>query len=385
VVVLALDEVGIPKTEDARVAIVEKVRAAAHEVGVSDADLIVDTLVMTAATDSLAPRVTVGALAAVHASGLATMLGVSNVSHGLPNRPLLNAAFLEAATEAGLDAGIVNPNDRVIMEAVRTANATRGGEPGQVAPGGAWAAWDAAYDTALSTASGAEALSAADGEAQAEEPAVALALAVLRGDSDGAPALVDAVVASGTPAEDIIGDVLTPTIQRLGDAFGRGEAFLPQMMIAADAMKSAVAQVKTHLPEGSADNESPRVVFATVKGDIHSIGKDICVSLLESQGFEVDDLGVDVAIERVVEAAADSHAVCLSALMTTTLPAMSATVEAVRERFAEMPVFVGGAVVTAEWADGVGAGYSPDAPSCVEAVRGAIAALNADAGEAGAA
>ncbi|MDO9173584.1 MAG: homocysteine S-methyltransferase family protein, partial [Actinomycetota bacterium] len=410
VVVLALDETGIPATAEGRVAIVEKVRAAARDAGVRDEDLIVDTLVMTAATDGDAPRVTVGALAAVHESGLATMLGVSNVSHGLPSRALLNAAFFEAATDAGLDAGIVNPNDNVMMEAVRTANAARAvqgdgaesaeGAPGegegaasapgqgasgaQVAPGGAWAAWDAAYATALSTASGADALSGAEAEeAAAEEPAVALALAVLRGDSQGAPGLVDAVVASGTPADAIIGDILTPTIQRLGDAFGRGEAFLPQMMIAADAMKSAVTRVKTYLPEGSADGGAPRVVFATVKGDIHSIGKDICVSLLESQGFEVDDLGADVAIERVVEAAGDTHVVCLSALMTTTLPAMKATIEAVRERLPEIPVFVGGAVVTAEWAESVGAGYSADAPGCVEVVRNAIAVRKGDAGAAG--
>jgi 5-methyltetrahydrofolate--homocysteine methyltransferase len=406
VVVLALDETGIPATAEGRVAIVEKVRAAARDAGVRDADLIVDTLVMTAATDADAPRVTVGALAAVHESGLATMLGVSNVSHGLPNRALLNAAFLEAATDAGLDAGIVNPNDNVMMEAVRTANAARAVEgeqgaegaegapstesagltqPSQVAPGGAWAAWDSAYEAALSTASGAEALSGAEAEeAAAEEPAVALALAVLRGDSDGAAGLVDAVVASGTAADAIIGDILTPTIQRLGDAFGRGEAFLPQMMIAADAMKSAVAQVKTYLPEGSADGGAPKVVFATVKGDIHSIGKDICVSLLESQGFEVDDLGADVAIERVVEAAESTHVVCLSALMTTTLPAMKATIEAVREKLPEMPVFVGGAVVTADWAESVGAGYSADAPGCVEVVRKAIAARKGDAADAGA-
>lgn len=390
VVVLALDERGIPDTVEGRVAIVERIRSAAREAGLADADLIVDTLVMTAATDGEAPRVTVGALEAVHDGGLATMLGVSNVSHGLPSRPLLNAAFLEAAADAGLDAGILNPNDRVIMEAVRTANATRAGDShgesaagtGAGGAGSRWAAWDAAYQIALSSASGADALAAeqGDGEAAAEEPPVALALALLRGDSDGAPALVDAVISAGTAADQVIGDILTPTIQKLGDAFGRGEAFLPQMMIAADAMKAAVAQVKTHLPEGSTDGGARRVVFATVKGDIHSIGKDICVSLLESQGFEVNDLGVDVTVERVIEAAADAHAVCLSALMTTTLPGMKATVEAVAESLPGMPVFVGGAVVTAEWAESVGAGYSADAPGCVQAVREAIAARGAEAG-----
>ena len=178
---------------------------------------------------------------------------------------------------------------------------------------------------------------------------------MLRGDSHAAPSLVDALVASGTAAEAVIGSVLTPAIQRLGDAYGRGEAFLPQMMVAAEAMKAAVARVKELLPAGSAGVSAGRVVFATVKGDIHSIGKDICVSLLESQGFEVADLGVDVAIERVVEAARDADAVCLSALMTTTLP------------------FMGGAVVTAEWAASVGAGYAADAPGCVTVVREATA------------
>ena len=202
--------------------------------------------------------------------------------------------------------------------------------------------------------------------------AAALETAVLRGDADSAPALTDAVIASGVPADQVIGAVLTPAIQRLGDAYGRGEVFLPQLMVAAEAMKAAVARVKSHLPEGERDSTAGRVVFATVKGDIHSIGKDICVSLLESQGFSVSDLGVDVPVEDVVSAAQGADAVCLSALMTTTLPAMERTVSAVRESNAELPVFVGGAVVTQEWARNVGAGYSADAPGCVQAVRSAI-------------
>jgi 5-methyltetrahydrofolate--homocysteine methyltransferase len=303
------------------------------------------------------------------------MLGVSNVSHGLPSRPLLNAAFLDAAAAAGLDAGIINPNDHVIMGAVELANQHRGEGVEPRADHDVWGAWDAAYAAALDVAaSGTEALSAAEEDAGEADPHVALALAVLRGNSDAAPTLVDAVIASGTPAEQVIEDVLAPAIQRLGDAFGRGEAFLPQLMIAADAMKAAVARVKEHLPEGSAGVHAPKVAFATVKGDIHSIGKDICVSLLESQGFDVVDLGVDVPAERVLEAAMQAQAVCLSALMTTTLPAMRDIVEQVRATAADLPVFVGGAVVTAEWAESIGAGYSADAPGCVQVVREAIAA-----------
>ncbi len=374
VVVLALDDAGIPSDSAGRLAIVERVRKAAHLAGLRDSDLIVDSLVMTAATDAAAPRVTAGAVAAAHSAGLATILGVSNVSHGLPRRPLLNAAFFDAAVANGLDSGIINPNDHVVMEAVRIANQARAAGVEADAHGEAWKAWDAAYASALEAAeAGAEALvGEAAGPAEKVDPRVALETAVLRGDSDAAPALVEAVIAAGTPATEIIGSVLTPAIQRLGDAYGRGEVFLPQMMIAADAMKSAVAAVKTHLPAGSADESEGRVVFCTVKGDIHSIGKDICVSLLESQGFDVTDLGVDVTAEAVLDAAADADAVCLSALMTTTLPAMKATVLAVQESSPGLPVFVGGAVVTPEWADSIGAGYSADAPGCVNAVRAAV-------------
>ncbi|NTW28306.1 MAG: dihydropteroate synthase [Coriobacteriia bacterium] len=383
-VVLALDDAGIPASIDGRVAVVERVRKAAHEAGLSDDALVVDALVMTAATDPGAPRVTLGALAAAHERGLATILGVSNVSHGLPDRPLLNAAFLGAAAEAGLDAALLNPNDHVVMEALRTVNVARAAQDAGVIGHGedAWAAWDAAYAAALAhAASGTEALAGASGAGEgAADPATALEAAVLRGDTDGAPALIDAVIAGGLAAEDVISAVLAPAIQRLGDAYGRGEVFLPQLMVAAEAMKAAVAQVKTHLPEGGAGISAGRVVFATVKGDIHSIGKDICVSLLESQGFEVTDLGVDVAGEAVVTAAADADAVCLSALMTTTLPAMRATVDAVRARYSAMPVLVGGAVVTGEWAASIGVGYAADAPGCVRAVREAVAAAGAGVG-----
>jgi len=199
----------------------------------------------------------------------------------------------------------------------------------------------------------------------------ALALAVARGDADGAPRLVDDVLAAGLDPRDVISTVLTPAIQRLGDAYGRGEVFLPQLMVAAEAMKSAVSRIKTLLPEGEGVSRG-RIAFATVKGDIHSIGKDICISLLESQGFDVVDLGVDVAVERLLEAAGDADVMCLSALMTTTLREMASSVSRLSVEHPQVPVLVGGAVVTAEWAGSVGAGYSADAPGCVRAVESAI-------------
>lgn len=374
VVVLALDDDGIPADAAGRITIVERVRTAASALGIGALDLVVDGLVMTAATDAGAPKTTLDTMSAAKDAGLSTMLGVSNVSHGLPDRPLLNAAFIGAAASGGLDAAIANPNDHVVMETVKLANQSRATQPTD-AHEDTWRAWESAYAGALAKAqAGVEVVSsdaATNSAAVGHDPRVALEAAVLRGDAEAAPDLADAVIAAGTQPSDVIGTVLTPAIQRLGDAFGRGEAFLPQMMVAADAMKAAVARVREHLPEGEGSSAG-RVAFATVKGDIHSIGKDICISLLESQGFDVDDLGSDVASERVVEVAAGADAVCLSALMTTTLPAMKATVDAVHSAYPELPVFVGGAVVTGEWAEGIGAGYSADAPGCVEVVRKAV-------------
>ncbi len=364
VVVLALDDDGIPHDADGRLAIVERVRARAHDAGLGDEDLVVDTLVMTAATDPDAPGVTLQATSGVKKMGLATILGVSNVSHGLPRRRELNAAFLSAAAAAGLDAAIADPGDAVVSQALAAANAARA-RGGSLDASAAAEAWSAAIASALEHASGADAPeSAADARPAAER----LAAAVARGDADAAPGLVDAAVAEGSDAGSILADVLTPAIQRLGDAFGRGEVFLPQLMVAAEAMKAAVGRVRELTPEGSGADDRGRVAFATVKGDVHSIGKDICVSLLESQGYEVSDLGVDVASEAVAEAAGAVDVVCLSALMTTTLPAMEAARRAVEQASPGKPVLVGGAVVTGDWADGIGAGYAEDAPGCVRAI-----------------
>ncbi|TDB39494.1 MAG: hypothetical protein D9V44_00550 [Actinobacteria bacterium] len=366
VVVLALDDDGIPATAEGRLAIVDRIRSRAHAAGLTDSDLVVDCLVLTAASDPHAARATLEAVREVSkARGLATVLGVSNVSHGLPGRPALNAAYLAMAVGAGLDAAIINPSDIEAMRAVAATDALLGSDP----QAERWIAHAAAWTPAVPDVSAAHAQPRQTSTA-AVGIAERLAAAVSRGDADGAPDLVDELIGGGKAPGEVIADVLTPAIQRLGDGYGRGEVFLPQLIAAAEAMKSAVARAKSHLPEGAGEKMA-RVAFGTVKGDIHSIGKDICISMLESQGFEVDDLGVDVPAERFAEAAATADAVCLSALMTTTLPAMEASVKAIAEK-TTVPVFVGGAVVTAEYAASIGAGYSADAPGCVNAVRTAV-------------
>lgn len=355
VVALALDDEGIPHSAEARVAVVERIRQAAHAAGLRDSDLVADTLVLAAATQDDGATATLSAIRAVSADlGLATIAGVSNVSHGLPGRPALNATFLSMAVAQGLTAAIVNP-----MEHAENAN--------QVAATRVLLGQDPRAEGWIATTAAATAPAAEQPSGSLRER---LGAAIERGDADSSPGLVDGLVAEGTPPQEVIGGVLTPAIQRLGDAYGRGDAFLPQLIAAAEAMKAAVTRAKSHLPEGSATHDG-RVVFGTVKGDIHSIGKDICVSMLESQGFLVRDLGVDVPAEAFAEAATDADAVCLSALMTTTLRGMEQAIGAIRA-ISDVPVLVGGAVVTREFAEGLGAGYSEDAPGCVTAVRDAI-------------
>ena len=380
-VVLALDETGIPATAQGRLAVAGKVRHQAAELGIAPENLLVDSLVMAAAADATAPVTTLDAARGVREElGLATLLGVSNVSHGLPGRPALNAAFLTAAAAEGLCAGIVNPNDTVIREAVATINAAHAAGEASEDPAIARDQLARLLERALNPHAG---LDAEDDSGDKRTPGVllspeaALARAITRGDSDGAPAFVDALMAQGdwTP-ERIIAEVLTPAIQELGDGFGRGDVFLPQLMVAADAMKAATNQAKTYLSAAQRDAAiRGHVVFATVKGDIHSIGKDICISLLESQGFVCNDLGVDVPTARVLEAAHGADVVCLSALMTTTMPAMEEAAHAVTEQ-CHLPVLVGGAVVTGGWARSIGAGYGANATACVKAVESAICFVN---------
>ncbi len=245
-------------------AVVERIRDAAHAAGLIDGDLLVDCLVLTAATDPAAAETTLAAVREVHGRGLATVLGVSNVSHGLPARPALNAAFLAMAVGAGLDAAIIDPADPAVRRARVASDVLLGRDPRcerWIALSSAEAA-DAARRQA-SPDGGAAVASRGEVPEPAPAPldaAGALADAVERGDVDGAPRFVDEMVADGADPRDIIAAVLTPAIQRLGDAFGRGEVFLPQLMVAAEAMKAAVTEVQDLPPGGRGALRRPRGV-----------------------------------------------------------------------------------------------------------------------------
>lgn len=370
-VVLALDDEGIPASAEARLAVASKVAEKAGYFGIKKKDLLVDSLVMAAAADTSAPDTTLDATKLAVEAGFATILGVSNVSHGLPMRPSLNTAFLEAAIARGLNAGIINPSEQVIMEMLATIK--------QQAPKNDLERaahelttqnifkrlLEQAFDTSLDSSS-----AQSDPHDEALDPRLELARAISRGDGELAAAYVDALIEQGISVAELIAAELTPAINEIGEKFARGEVFLPQLMVAADAMKQATARAKSYLSseEAGALNKGT-LAFATVKGDIHSIGKDICISLLESQGFEMIDLGVDVSTERMLEVAPQIQGLCLSALMTTTLPAMAASAAAIQAQFPQVPVFVGGAVVTLDWAESIGAHYAKDASETVLVVK----------------
>ncbi len=376
VLILALDEQGVPEDVPARLAIVQRVRESAHLMGLADSDLVIDMLTMAAATDAQAPDVTLEGTHTIAEWGLATVLGVSNVSHGLPQRSLLNAAFLSAALAGGLSGAIINPNISVVRDAVNIHNART--EPADYQT--ACADWHQAFAFASERAAACVREMAGDSSVATKrdeisiDPEQALRTAILCGDAQAVSALVDKVIEGGRTSTACVEEVLTPALNELGDAYNRGEAFLPQLITAGDAMKVAVARCKDYMAQDTADDGTGCIIFCTVKGDVHSIGKDICIALLESQGYVVADLGVDVDSLKVLEAARSQHAkcVCLSALMTTTLAAMKETVLLLQSELPGVPVMVGGAVVTEEWARSVGAGYSDNAIHCAEEVRAVL-------------
>lgn len=356
-VIMPLDEDGIPADAAGRLRVAERVLSAATALGLGPDDFLLDGVVMAAAAGPGSAATTLETVARARAElGVGTVLGISNVSHGLPERAQLNRALTAMAQASGVDAVFADVLDPATAVNVAAGDLLSGRDPGVTA-----------Y-VARATGGGPSAGRATAADRGEEDPAARLARVVEEGDSEAAAAAAEAVLATGAEPVRVIADVLTPAIQRVGEAFGDGTAFLPQVMQAADAMKRAVARLKEAMPEGAGPARGT-VVLATVAGDIHSIGKEIVGSLLESQGFEVVDLGVDVAADEVVRAAEDRgvRVVGLSALMTTTLPAMEDTVAAVRSA-TDAPVIVGGAVLTPEWAASIGAEYAPDAIRAVEVV-----------------
>ena len=362
VVALTLDEDGIPSTADGRVAIAKKIVARGAEYGLMPSDFVVDVLCLAVSADSSSANVILKAMRRVRSElGCRTCLGVSNISFGLPARPLLNATFYTMALANRLSAGIVNPLAADMMTAYRAYRALAGKDP-------ACGEWVEKYRdwTPGTAAEAASTRNATAGQDAAENPG-GIAAAIRRGLKSDAAAAAKAALASGRAPLDVIGDGIVPALEDVGRGFESGKVFLPQLLMAAEAAGAAFEVVRAAMPADAAAAKGP-IVVATVKGDIHDIGKNICRALLENYGFKVIDLGRDVAPEAVVAAAKREQArlVGLSALMTTTVGAMEETVKLVHAELPNCRVAVGGAVLTADYAAKIGAdSYSKDAMGLV--------------------
>ena len=359
VVALTLDESGIPDTAEGRVAIARRILESAEAHGISKKDIIFDPLALTVSADGRAALETLEAVRRIRTElGCHTTLGVSNVSFGLPQRDILNGTFFTMALAQGLSAAILNPYSQEMQKAYHGYCALAG--------------LDANCENYIAFAQ--KATSAATAPAVTADP-TGLRHAIVKGLKEQAAAQTEALVKSREPLS-IVQEEIIPALNEVGLGFEKKTVYLPQLLMSAEAAQAAFEKIKAALPAGQNSKKCP-VVLATVKGDIHDIGKNIVKLLLENYGFDVIDLGRDVAPDVIAEKAVALHApmTALSALMTTTVPAMEETIRLLRNRAPWCKVMVGGAVLNPEYAATIGADfYAKDA---MEAVRCAESVYNA--------
>lgn len=354
VIGLTLDENGIPDTVEGRLEIARRIYAEAAGYGISRSDVIIDPLCLSVSSDPDAALTTIGTVRRIKSEiGGLTSLGVSNVSFGLPRRDIINAAFFTMALTAGLNAAIINPFSGEMIKAFRAFCALSGHDSG--------AADYIGYASGLEDGPGFRV--PGSGATSVNNNPVAesqdLKSAIIKGLKDKTAAITAELLRTEKPL-DIVNGSIVPALNEVGDGFEKKTMFLPQLLMSADAATRAFAVIKNSMAEaGIKPDDTKRIVLATVKGDIHDIGKNILKVLLENYGFTVIDLGKDVPPEKVVDAAGTHSAglVGLSALMTTTVPAMKETVGLVHKELPGVPVMVGGAVLTQEYADMIGADY----------------------------
>lgn len=363
IVGLAIDEKGIqPKAAD-RVAIARRITEAALAAGIPREDIYIDCLTLTASAQQEDVLATVQALEACKKElGVRTVLGVSNISFGLPCRAYLNTTFLTMAMYAGLDLAIMNPSSEEMMAAVYAYNVLTNRDKQSTKYIERFADRVPASTALAQAAKAVPAASAA--EAELTGPYAALMKAVEKGLKGDAAAHTRALLAEKQPLE-VVDEALIPALDIVGAKYEKGTLFLPQLLQAASAAQSAFEEIKTAIAQkGEGSASKGRIVLATVKGDVHDIGKNIVRVILENYGFEVLDLGRDVPVETVVDTVRekDVHLVGLSALMTTTLKSMEETIAALHTAKLDCKIMVGGAVLTPEYAEKIGADwYAKDA------------------------
>ncbi len=363
VIGLTLDEAGIPETAEGRVAIARRILDAALALGIPQQDLVIDCLTLTVSAEQKRALETLRALRQVRDElGLATALGVSNISFGLPSRPVLSSTFFAMALEAGLKAAIINPKDEQMMDVYRSALVLL--------------CQDVRAEDYIAHYAGqaATATSVSVDKDLPQDIRQRLSAAIVAGDAEGIVALVKEAMQEGLDSMAVSNEGLLPGLEEVGRRFADNRIFLPQVMQSAETMQAAFGYLKENFA-GESGPSLGRILMATVEGDIHDIGKNIVCTLLENHGFEVIDLGKNVSATRILEVALakDVDAVGLSALMTTTLQQMDVTLGKLRDAGIKVFTMVGGAVVTQEYADSIGADiYAMDAIEAVAKVKAAL-------------
>ncbi len=355
---LAVGEKGIPKTAEERIGVLKKIISRAEEAGIRRQDMICDGLTLTVSAEQKRAETTLQTLQMVKSElGLSTVLGVSNISYGLPDRSLINSSFLSMAMAAGLDAAIMNPADERMMENVRAASVLT------------------VRDRDSKDFVKSHVKKKKPQQDMNKKPRLelthAISQAILGGNRDEIGDLVQEALSSGKSASDINDTLLIPSIQEVGKKYDKKEIYLPQMILAAETMQRAFQVLEPHFKRGELKNTG-KIILCTVKGDVHDIGKNIVGLFLKNQGYQVIDLGKDVAVEQIVEADQihGAHVVALSALMTTTMTAMPDIIQALNSSGSSAKVIIGGAVVTKRYAREIGAdGYGADGMAAVEMVK----------------
>lgn len=357
---LALDKKGIPETAEGRLIIARRIRNAARRIGIPDSDIIIDCLTLTVSAEQKRAIESLRAIRLVKQKlGLSTVLGVSNISFGLPQRPLISSAFFAMAMEAGLDAAIINPKDRYMMDAWRSAMVLLNRDHQA-------AAYIDAYRDQQAIPLHEQSSAAAEVSTLGR-----ISQGVVSGDRDGIVALVEQALAEGVAPLEISNKGFLPGLEEVGRRFEKNVYFLPQVMQSADTMQAGFTRLKAEM-NGETFKSRGKILMATVEGDIHDIGKNIVCTLLENHGFDVFDIGKNVSAATILSKAKEYavDAVGLSALMTTTMSEMDRVIKRLKAAGITTFTMVGGAVVTQEYADRIGADlYAKDAMEAVAKIK----------------
>lgn len=390
-ILLPLSDAGLPKNIDEKKEIIHKIYDRATSLGMSKEDIVVDGLVATVGANPKAALETLETIRYCKANGFATICGLSNISFAMPERSFVNTAFLTLAIQAGLTMAIANPSQELLVSCALATDLLLNKEEAALRyieyAGGvkerreekeAELARKLSLLESQGTASGQTSnagsveKSAVENGPQINEMQDKLKTAVLKGNRNGIVKITKEALESGEKPAELLNQVLLPAINQVGEYFDQGKYFLPQLIASAEAMKNSIEVLEPLLQTGSAGEEMPVVVIATVEGDIHDIGKNLVALMLKNHGFHVIDLGKDVPQAKILETAREHHAefIALSALMTTTMQRMREIVAAAKQEGITAKIIIGGAVITQEYADEIGAdGYSKDAADAVKLAK----------------